>query len=101
MTYINIMENDKNKTVQQKLSYEQLKAYTDQIREQAKRVFEENKILKQMVNSKDIEYAFRCLDHADLFSKDFIKAVVNRIEELMNPEKQMDSGEENQKGGGI
>lgn len=78
------MEEKKNET---KLSYEQLKAYTDQLRENAKRVYQENQALKQAMNSRDIEYAFKCLDHADLFTKDFIQAVVNRLEELLNPER--------------
>lgn len=84
-----------------KLSYEQLKAYADQIREQAKRAIQENQVLKQALNSRDIEYAFRCLDHADLFSKEFIKAVVRRIEELMNPEKHENAEEENREEEGI
>ena len=74
-----------------KLSYEQLRAYADQLREQAKRVFQE----KQAVNSRDIEYAFRCLDHAELFSKEFIQAVVKRLEELMNPEIPVNKEETN------
>lgn len=71
----------------QKLSYEQLKAYADQLREQAKKIFQENQILRQAVNSKDIDYAFKCLEHADLFSKKFIKDIVSRLEELMSPDK--------------
>lgn len=78
-----------------KLSYEQLKAYADQLREQAKRIFQENQVLKQAVNSRDIEYAFRCLDHAELFSKEFIQAVVKRLEELMNPERPINKEETN------
>lgn len=84
-----------------KLSYEQLKAYADQIREQAKRAIQENQVLKQALSSRDIEYAFRCLDHADLFSKEFIKAVVRRIEELMNPEKHENAEEEDREEEGI
>lgn len=84
-----------------KLSYEQLKAYADQIREQAKRAIQENQVLKQALSSRDIEYAFRCLDHADLFSKEFIKAVVKRIEELMNPEKHENAEEEDREEEGI
>lgn len=78
-----------------KLSYEQLRAYADQLRGQAKRVFQENQVLKQAVNSRDIEYAFRCLDHAELFSKEFIQAVVKRLEELMNPERPVNKEETN------
>lgn len=79
----------------QRLSYEQLRAYVDQLREQAKRIFQENQVLKQAVSSKDMEYAFRCLDHAELFSKKFIQAVVNRLEELMNPDRPVNKEETN------
>ena len=90
-------KNNKNNNIQEspKLSYEQLKSYVDQLREQAKRVFQENQVLKQAISSKDIEYAFRCLDHASLFSKEFIQAVVKRLEELMNPDRPVNGEETN------
>lgn len=90
-------ETNNKSSVQEapKLSYEQLKAYTDQLREQAKRVFQENQMLKQAINSRDIDYAFKCLDHVDLFSSDFIKQVVDRLEELLTPERP-DTKEENE-----
>lgn len=71
----------------QKLSYEQLEAYASQMETQARKIYEENRLMKQVLTSKDMEYAFKVLDHAELFSKDFVKAVVNRIEELLNPER--------------
>lgn len=71
----------------QKLSYEQLEAYASQMETQARKIYEENRLMKQALNSKDMEYAFRVLDHAELFSKDFIKVVVKRLEELLNPER--------------
>ncbi|MBL1969284.1 hypothetical protein ELE44_28335 [Klebsiella pneumoniae] len=37
---------------------------------------------------KEVEIALRCLDHADKFSPEFIKSVVERIEEIMNPGKE-------------
>jgi hypothetical protein len=86
----------------QKLTYEQLEAYAQQTTEQAKRVFQENQALKQAINKlnyesnlKEIEYAFRCLDHVDKFSPDFIKAVLIRLEEVLNPNREFESQETN------
>lgn len=79
------MTQEKEKT--QKLSYEQLEAYASQMETQARKIYEENRMMKQALNLKDMEYAFRVLDHAELFSKDFIKVVVKRLEELLNPER--------------
>lgn len=86
------MEEKEKKT--QELSYEQLKAYVIQMETQAKKIYQENINLRQALNSKDIEYAFRCLDHADMFSKEFITIVVNRLEELLNPGKEEENKEE-------
>lgn len=80
------MEEKEKKS--QELSYEQLKAYVIQMETQAKKIYQENVNLRQAINSQDIEYAFRCLDHADKFSKDFIRVIVNRLEELLNPERE-------------
>lgn len=74
-----------------KLTYEQLETYAAQTTEQAKKIFQENQMLKKALyeNSlKEVEIAIRCLDHADKFSPEFIKSVVERIEEIMNPQKE-------------
>lgn len=74
-----------------KLTYEQLEAYAAQTTEQAKKIFQENQMLKKALydnNLKEVEIAIRCLDHADKFSPEFIKSVVERIEEIMNPQKE-------------
>lgn len=73
-----------------KLTYEQLEAYAAQTTEQAKKIFQENQMLKKALyeyNLKEVEIAIRCLDHADKFSPEFIKSVVERIEDIMNPQK--------------
>lgn len=75
-------EENKN----EKLSYEQLKAYVEQMQAQAKKIYQENITLKQIINAKDIDYAFKCLDHAELFSKKFINMVINKLEELLTPD---------------
>ena len=75
----------------QKLSYEQLEAYAAQTTEQAKKIYQENQMLKRALyeqSLKEIEIALKCLDHKEMFSKEFIDASVQRIEELMNPKKE-------------
>lgn len=72
-----------------KLTYEQLEAYAAQTTDQAKKIFHENQMLKKALyeqSLKEVELAIRCLDHADKFSPEFIKSVVGRIEEIMNPQ---------------
>lgn len=85
--------------INNKLSYEQLEAYAAQTTEQAKKVFQENQILKKALyeNSlKEVDLAIKCLDHTDKFSKDFIKVIIKRIEEVMTP-LQEEQEEENKK----
>ena len=74
-----------------KLTYEQLEAYATQTTAQAKKIFQENQMLKKALyehSLKEVEIAIRCLDHADKFSPEFIKSVVERIEEIMNPQNE-------------
>lgn len=74
----------------EKLSYEQLESYTAQLTERAKAVFMENRKLKEMLyeqSLKEVEIALKCLDHADMFSEEFINDVVERIEIVMSPKQ--------------
>ena len=87
-----------------KLTYEQLEAYAQQTTEQAKRVFKENQMLKQTLNKMSIENSFRevecalkCLDHADMFSVEFIEDIVSRLEEVLSPSKEDSNKEEEDK----
>lgn len=76
---------------QSKLSYEQLEAYAAQTTEQAKKIFQENQMLKKALyehSLREIEVAVKCLDHADRFSPKFIQAITVKIEELMTPRKE-------------
>lgn len=80
------MEETKEKNM--KLTYEQLEAYAAQTTEQAKKVFQENQLLKRALydnNLKEVEIALKCLDHVDLFSTGFIDNVIKKIEEIMTP----------------
>lgn len=85
------MEEKKEGTTQQKLTYEQLKAYVAQLTEQANKIYKRNQELERALyqNSlREVEIALKCLDHADKFSPEFIKSVTERIELVMNPNKE-------------
>ena len=93
------MEEKKGKG--NKLTYEQLEAYAQQTVEQAKKVFQENQMLKQALNRANLENSFReiecalkCLDHADMFSTEFIQTIVQRLEEVLSPAKEESQKEE-------
>lgn len=82
-------EKEKN---QKKLTYEQLEAYTNQTVTQAQKLAEEYEKLreayKQLVSERGIaemNLALKCLEHKDLFSPEFIKSIVSRIEESLSP----------------
>lgn len=83
-------------TKPQKLSYEQLEAYAAQTTEQAKRILQENQMLKKALydaNLKEVEIALKCLDHADMFSTEFITTIIGKIEEIMTPSEEEDNKE--------
>ena len=85
------MGEKKESTTQTKLTYEQLEAYAGQLAEQAKKIFQRNQALEKALyeNSlREVEIALKCLDHADKFSPEFIKNVTERIELVMNPNKE-------------
>lgn len=93
----NEVEQEVKQEAPQKLTYEQLEAYAAQTTEQAKKIFHENQMLKKALyeNSlREVEIAINCLNHADKFSPEFIKAVTAKIEELMNPNREKPSPEE-------
>ena len=80
-----------------KLTYEQLKAYAAQTTEQAKQIFRENQMLKKALYDqrlREVEIALKCLDHADKFSTAFVDSVVQRIEQIMSPQREDTEKEE-------
>lgn len=87
------MEEKKNKgNEESKLTIEQIKAYAEQTTIRAKKIFEENQMLKQALqqerannNFKEIEIVLKCLDHKELFSKTFIDSIIKRLEEVLTP----------------
>jgi hypothetical protein len=81
-----------------KLSYDQLKGYAAQLTERFKAVHEENLRLKKMVDNsmrvfslEELKCAIECVKMKECFSEKFIKSVINRIEEVLNPEAEEDA----------
>lgn len=83
-------DKETNKEVEQskKLTYEELKAYAMQIESRAKQLFMENKMLKQMAEDRYFDYAFKCIENKEVFSKDFIKLMTSRIETSLKGEEE-------------
>lgn len=84
-----------------KVSYEQLQAYASSIASKAEALYKENQQLKNALaqlsyenNLRGLECAIKCLDHADMFSPEFNKAVVQRIEKILNPKEEEEEKEE-------
>lgn len=93
------MEDNKKKQEaskeEQPITYEQLKAYADQTALRAQKIFQENQALKQALQQermnntfREVELVLKCLDHAEMFSPEFINAVTTRLEEVLTPIKE-------------
>lgn len=87
-----------------KLTYEQLRAYAEQITAQAKKIYQENQVLRQTLQKermdrlyKEIELMLKCLDHAEMFSTEFITLTTKRLEEILTPAEPKDETEEEEK----
>ena len=77
------------------MSYEQLKAYTQQVITKAEEVFKENNRLKQIIeeqarsnNWRAAEVSMKCLDYVDLFSPEFIEKKINWLEKVLDFENE-------------
>lgn len=88
----------------QKLTYEQLVAYAQQVSAQAQKILEENQMLKKTLSEamltntfKEIELALKCLDHADMFSATFIEKVIKKLEEVLTPPEPVEQVETDNK----
>jgi len=91
----------KVRNANEKLSYEQLEAYAQQITARAQEAFKENQVLKQALakasmdnNFKEIECVLKCLDHADMFSPSFLDKVIARLEEVLTPQSEEEVSKE-------
>lgn len=95
------MSGEAKNQQQKKLTYEELEAYANQTVAQAKQIYKENQVLKQEINSlrdqaryAEITLAFKVLEHKDVFSHDFVKTIINKLEEVLTPVEQKDPAEE-------
>ena len=91
----NKVSEKKETKKQEKLSYEQLEAYAQQVTMKAQEVYKENQNLKKTLaqmsmdfNLREIDCVIKCLDHADLFSTEFLDKVVKRLEEVLIPREE-------------
>jgi hypothetical protein len=88
------MEEKKQKTnVQKKLSYDELENAAKQISAQFDAVIKENNQLKVMLQKAqltnlytELDFKFKVLQNAEMFSTEFVETCVKSIEEIMTPE---------------
>ena len=101
------MEEKKEKTNEQpkpaKLTYEQLEEAARQISQQAEAIFKENQQLKAALQQasvanlyRELDFRFKVLENADMFSSKFLDMCIKNIEETMTPkpEEKEENGEE-------
>lgn len=101
------MEEKKEKINEQpkpaKLTYEQLEEAARQISQQAEAIFKENQQLKAALQQasvanlyRELDFRFKVLENADMFSSKFLDMCIRNIEDTMTPkpEEKEDNGEE-------
>lgn len=88
------MEEKKNPNAapQQKLTYEQLEAYATQMTGQHRQMQQEIMHLRQALDNankanlyQEIHFAFKVVEFAHMFDDAFVKKVVNKLQELLEP----------------
>ena len=92
------MKTKEEKKVKNKLTYEELEAYTSQVVAKAQELAKQNQMLQKVVyeNSlREVEIALKCLDHEDMFTPEFINRLTTKIEEVMLPKEDNSNTEEN------
>lgn len=89
-TQSNVAEATESK---EKLTYEQVTAYAQQITEKCKAVIQENNVLKQQLTEvmhnqgiAEAGLAIRCIELSDKFSPEFITKITKRVEEYLTPD---------------
>lgn len=90
-TQSNVVEATESK--KEKLTYEQVTAYAQQITEKCKAVIQENSVLKQQLTEvmhnqgiAEAGLAIRCIELSDKFSPEFITKITKRVEEFLSPD---------------
>lgn len=95
----NIKKNEETK--KEKLSYEELETVTKQFAAQLEAASRENSQLKKAVQTlqvsnlyTELEFRFKVLQNADMFSTDFVEQCVKVIEETMTPQEDVQADEQ-------
>ena len=77
----------------EKLTYEQVTAYAQQVTEKCKAVIQENNMLKQQLTEvmhnqgvAEASLAIRCIELSNKFSPEFIAKITKRVEEFLSPD---------------
>lgn len=77
-----------------KLTYEQLEEAARQISQQAESIFKENQQLKAALQQaslnnlyRELDFRFKVLDNADMFSSKFLDMCIRNIEDTMTPKE--------------
>lgn len=90
-TQSNVVEATESK--KEKLTYEQVTAYAQQLTEKCKAVIQENSVLKQQLTEvmhnqgiAEAGLAIRCIELSDKFSPEFIAKITKRVEEFLSPD---------------
>lgn len=90
-TQSNVAEATESK--KEKLTYEQVTAYAQQLTEKCKAVIQENNVLKQQLAEvmhnqgiAEAGLAIRCIELSDKFSPEFIAKITKRVEEFLSPD---------------
>lgn len=90
-TQSNVVEATESK--KEKLTYEQVTAYAQQLTEKCKAVIQENSVLKQQLTEvmhnqgiAEAGLAIRCIELSDKFSPEFITKITKRVEEFLSPD---------------
>lgn len=97
-TQSNVAEATESK--KEKLTYEQVTAYAQQITDKCRAFAQENGVLKQqlaeLMHNQGIAeagLAIKCIEMSDKFSSEFIAKITKRVEEFLSP----DAPEESEK----
>ena len=98
-TQSNVVEATESK--KEKLTYEQVTAYAQQLTEKCKAVIQENNVLKQQLTEvmhnqgiAEAGFAIRCIELSDKFSPEFIAKITKRVEEFLSPDVPEESEEQ-------
>lgn len=90
-TQSNVVEATESK--KEKLTYEQVTAYAQQVTDKCRAFAQENSMLKQQLAEvmhnqgiAEAGLAIRCIELSDKFSPEFIAKITKRVEEFLTPE---------------